>query len=204
MTLIILGPQGSGKGTQGGLLVAKYGMNYVDMGRILRSVHQVKDYVNRGELVPDELVRTIAWDHINKQDKSKGFLFDGYPRSVPQYEALQDMLRRFGKKIERVIWLDISEVESIRRLSARRTCEKCGEIYNSITRPPQKPDVCDKCGGKLVQRKDDTPEAIKRRLQLYHEQTHPILEKARGEGILLEVNGERAIETIFEEIISRL
>ena len=204
MTLIILGPQGSGKGTQGGLLVAKYGMNYVDMGRILRSVHQVKDYVNRGELVPDELVRTIAWDHINKQDKSKGFLFDGYPRSVPQYEALQDMLRRFGKKIERVIWLDISEVESIRRLSARRKCERCGEIYNLITEPPKIEGVCDKCGGKLSQREDDTPEAIKRRLQLYHEQTHPILERARSEGILLEVNGERPFEAIFEEIVSKL
>src|SRR3989344_3437807 len=173
MNLVILGPQGSGKGTQAELLISKYGMNYVDMGRILRSVHQLKEFVDKGELVPDELVRTIAWDHINKQDKSKGFLFDGYPRSVPQYEYLQDMLRRFGKKIDKVIWLDISEVESIRRLSARRTCEKCG--------------------GKLAQRKDDTPEAIKRRLQLYHEQTHPILEKARGEGILLEVNGERAI-----------
>src|SRR3989344_5330248 len=186
MNLVILGPQGSGKGTQAELLISKYGMNYVDMGRILRSVHQLKEFVDKGELVPDELVRTIAWDHINKQDKSKGFLFDGYPRSVPQYEYLQDMLRRFGKKIDKVIWLDISEVESIRRLSARRTCEKCGEIYNSITRPPQKPDVCDKCGGKLVQRKDDTPEAIKRRLQLYHEQTRPILDKARDEGILLE------------------
>ena len=212
MNLILLGPQGSGKGTQAELLVQKYGLNYVEMGKILRSIAEsdnqyakiVKEMIDKGELVPDEYVRLIAWDHINKQDKEKGWLFDGYPRSLEQYEYLEDMLRKFGKKIDWVVYLFISPEESIRRLSARRTCEKCGEIFNLVTNPPKNPEICDKCGGKLTQREDDQPGAIKRRLELFNERTKPILEKARQENILMEVNGERPIEQIHEEIVSRL
>ena len=212
MNLILLGPQGSGKGTQAELLVQKYGLNYVEMGKILRSIAEsdnqyakiVKEMIDKGELVPDEYVRLIAWDHINKQDKEKGWLFDGYPRSLEQYEYLEDMLRKFGKKIDWVVYLFISPEESIRRLSARRTCEKCGEIFNLVTNPPKNPEICDKCGGKLTQREDDQPGAIKRRLELFSERTKPILEKARQENILMEVNGERPIEQIHEEIVSRL
>jgi len=212
MNVILLGPQGSGKGTQAELLVQKYGLNYVEMGKILRSIAEsdntyagiVKETIDKGELVPDEYVRLIAWDHINKQDKEKGFLFDGYPRSLEQFEYLEDMLRKFGKKIDWVIYLYISPEESIRRLSARRICEKCGEIFNLVTNPPKNPEICDKCGGKLTQREDDQPGAIKRRLELFNERTKPILEKARQENILMEVNGERPIEQIHEEIVSRL
>lgn len=200
MNIILLGPQGSGKGTQAELLVQKYGLNYVEMGKILRSMPEVKESIDKGELVPDEYVRQIAWDHINKQDKEKGFLFDGYPRSLEQYKYLEDMLRKFGKRIDRVVYLYITPVESIRRLSARRTCEKCGEIFNLITNPPKNPEVCDKCGGKLLQREDDQPEAIKRRLELFNERTKPILEKARQDNILMEVDGERPIEQIHQEI----
>ena len=212
MNLILLGPQGSGKGTQAELLVQKYGLNYVEMGKILRSIAEsdnqyakiVKEMIDKGELVPDEYVRLIAWDHINKQDKEKGWLFDGYPRSLEQYEYLEDMLRKFGKKIDWVVYLFISPEESIRRLSARRTCEKCGEIFNLVTNPPKNPEICDKCGGRLGQREDDQPGAIKRRLELFNERTKPILEKARQENILMEVNGERPIEQIHEVIVSRL
>lgn len=204
MNLILLGPQGSGKGTQAELLVQKYGWNYVEMGKILRSMPEVKESIDKGELVPDEYVRQIAWDHINRQDKEKGFLFDGYPRSLEQYKYLEDMLRKFGKKIDWVIYLYISPEESVRRLSARRTCEKCGEIYNLITNPPKNPEVCDKCGGKLTQREDDQPEAIKRRLELFNQRTKPILEKARAEHVLLEVDGERQIEQIHDDMVSRL
>ena len=212
MNVILLGPQGSGKGTQAELLVQKYGLNYVEMGKILRSIAEsdntyagiVKETIDKGELVPDEYVRLIAWDHINKQDKEKGFWFDGYPRSLEQFEYLEDMLRKFGKKIDWVIYLYISPEESIRRLSARRICEKCGEIFNLVTNPPKNPEICDKCGGKLTQREDDQPGAIKRRLELFNERTKPILEKARQENILMEVNGERPIEQIHEEIVSRL
>ncbi|TSC86777.1 MAG: adenylate kinase [Microgenomates group bacterium Gr01-1014_16] len=212
MNIILLGPQGSGKGTQADLLVQKYGLNYVEMGKILRSIAEsdnqhaktVKEYLNKGDLVPDEFVRLIAWDHINKQDKEKGFLFDGYPRGLAQYDHLKDMLMKFGKKIDWVVYLYISPEESIRRLSARRTCEKCGEIFNLVTNPPKNPEVCDKCGGKLTQREDDQPEAIKRRLELFGERTKQILEKAKQEGVLLEIDGERAIDKIHEDIVDKL
>lgn len=208
MNLILLGPQGSGKGTQAELIVAKYGLNYVEMGGILRSIANsdnkyakiVRDAVDGGNLVPDEYVRLIAWDHINGSDREKGFLFDGYPRSVAQYEHLEDMLKKFNKKIDRVIFLEVSEAESIRRLSSRRVCERCSEIFNLVTQPPKNAQKCDKCGGRLGLREDDKPEAIKRRLQLYRERTTPILEKALGAKIALEIDGERSVEKIFGEI----
>lgn len=213
MNIILLGPQGSGKGTQAEKLVSKYGFNYVEMGNILRSIAKsdneyariVKETTEKGELVSDEYVRLIAWDFINKHDKELGFLFDGYPRSILQYEQLEDMLKKFGKGVDRVISLNISEAESIKRLAGRRVCTKCGEIYNLLTEDKPGADMkCSKCGGELVARDDDLPEAVKRRLQLYHEMTEPILEKARQEGVLMEVDGERSIGAIFEEIVSRL
>lgn len=210
MNLIISGPQGSGKGTQAELLVKNYGFNYIEMGSILRSVANsdnkyagvVKETMKKGQRVPDEYTRLIAWDHISKADKSHGFLFDGYPRSLAQYEHLEDMLKTFGQKIDRLIYVWISEEEVIKRLSARRTCQKCGEIYNLLTKPPKDPEVCDKCGGKLMHREDDKPEAIKNRLAWGY--ALEVKERARQEGILLEVNGERPIETIYEEIVKGL
>ena len=213
MNLILLGPQGSGKGTQAELLAKKFGLMHLEMGRILRSIANsdnkyakvVKETIDNGNLVPDEYVRLIAWDHISKNyDKVSGFIFEGYPRSLAQYEQVEDIMKQFGKKIDRVILLNISEGETIRRLEARRTCEKCGEIFNLLTKPPKNPEVCDVCGGRLVQRIDDQSEAIKRRLEIYHSQTEEIIRKAREEGSLLEVDGERPIETIFEEIVSKL
>lgn len=214
MNILLLGPQGSGKGTQAELLLEKFHLTHIDMGKILRSVANsdnqyagiVKEKQEKGELVPDEYVLLIAWDHISKLDpdrRNQGMLFDGYPRSVPQYEHVEDMLARFGKKIDHVIFLNISEEESIRRLSARRNCEQCGRIYNLITNPPPTPDTCE-CGGKLVQRADDTPDAIKERLRLYHETTLPVLERARQNGVLLEIDGEQSIQAIHEELVNKL
>ncbi len=190
MNIILLGPQGSGKGTQAELLVEKFGFNHFEAGKILRSIANsdnpnavaVKQALDSGGLVPDELVRTIAWDFISKQDKSKGFIFDGYPRSVDQYEHLKDMLAKIGQKIDHVINLEIPESETIRRLSARRT-------YVS---------------GKLVQRDDDKPEAIQRRLAIYRSQTHPVFERAVSEGVGIEIDGLRTIAVINQDILSRL
>jgi adenylate kinase len=212
MNILLLGPQGSGKGTQAELLEKKYGMQYFEAGKILRSIAKsdnpqgkvVRESLEKGQLVPDEFTRLIAWDFINKHNKDRGFIFDGYPRSLLQYEHLEDMLMKFGKKIDRVVFIEISEAESVKRLSARRTCDKCGEIYNLITNPSPAGDNKCPCGGNLVHRADDQPEAIKTRLQIYREKTLPILEKAKQEGILLEVNGERSIETIHEEIATKL
>jgi adenylate kinase len=212
MNIIILGPQGSGKGTQAELLADKFKLHYVDMGKIMRSIAEsdnkyaaeINNLMTKGELVPDDLVRVIAWDYISKHDKETGFLFDGYPRSVPQYEYLKEMLLQYGKKLDRVIYLDIPEEETIKRLSSRRTCEKCGKIYNLITNPPSTPDKCEECGGKLEQREDDSPEAIKERLKLFQEKTIPVLKDAEEDGILVKINGVGKIEDIHKEIVNTL
>jgi len=165
----------------------------------------VSGTINKGELVPDEYVRLIAWDFINKHNaKNNGFLLEGYPRTLAQYEQVEDMFRKFGKRIDWVINIEISERETIGRLSSRRTCEKCGSVFNLITNPPKNADKCDVCGGRLVQRDDDQPEAIKRRLQIYRGQTQPVFEKAKELGIGIEIDGERPIEVIHEEILSKL
>jgi adenylate kinase len=211
MNIIVLGPQGSGKGTQVQLLVEKYGFNRVEMGDILRSIatsdnpkaEEVRGFMNRGELVPDEFVRLLVWDHINKQDKEKGFIFDGYPRSLAQFEQVSDMLRKFGKRIDLVLSLKLSEDETIKRLSARRTCEKCGKIWNLITNPPSTEEFCE-CKGRLLQRVDDQPEAIKIRLKTFSEKTVAILDTASKEGILREVDGEQPIAKIHEDIVKVL
>lgn len=205
MNVAVLGPQGSGKGTQGGLLAQYFKMAYLDMGEILRSVarqpenkyhNEVKRDLEVGNLVKDELVRLLAWDFINKNRGKGGVVFDGYPRSVAQYEHLQDMLRKFGEKVDGVIYLTISEAESIKRLSIRRICDRCGRIY-------KREGKCS-CGGKLVQREDDKPEAIKRRLALYEERTRPVLERAKADGWLMEIDGEKKIEEIHREIVKKL
>ncbi len=205
MNIVIMGPQGSGKGTQAELLIGKFGLQHFEAGRILRSIadsdnqhaEAVKTALNSGNLVPDTLVRLIAWDFISKH-KNGGFVFDGYPRSVAQYERLKDMLARFGQKIDYVIDVEIPEAESIRRLSARRQCAVCREVYNLITEPP----TCDH--NQLIQREDDKPEAIKKRLEIYHQQSHPVFERAVAEGIGIEINGDQLIEVIHEEIMQKL
>lgn len=212
MQLLITGPQGSGKGTQAQLLAEKYNLVHLDMGNILRSVagsdnkyaQIVRDSVTSGTLVPDEYVRLIAWDHVSQSHQNgRGMVIEGYPRSLPQYEHLEDMLRKFGEKLNRVILIKISEEESIRRLADRLTCNKCGRVYNVKSAPPDVPGICE-CGGQLVVREDDKPEAIKKRLEIYWSQTTAIVERARAEGILLEVDGERSIEVIFDEICKNL
>jgi adenylate kinase len=182
------------------------------MGKILRSVANsdnkysevVKNTLNKGELVPDEYTRLIAWDFINKHNpKISNFVFEGYPRTLAQYEQLKDMLAKFGRKIDKVINIEISEEETVKRLSARRTCLKCGEVYNMVSNPPPKPNECT-CGGDLIQREDDKPDAIRRRLQIYRNQTHPVFDKSMAEGVGVEIDGERPIEDIYSELLMLL
>jgi adenylate kinase len=211
MNIIVLGPQGSGKGTQAQMLARKYGLNHIEMGGILRSIAAsdnqyavpVRNAMAKGQLVPDEFFRLVLWDHINKCDKNKGFIFDGFPRNLPQYEQLKDMLMRFGLKIDHVILIDISEEETIKRLAARRTCKKCGRVYNLITNPPPETGKCE-CGGELYQREDDTPESTRVRLITYREMTTPVIDEARKEKVLMEFDGEKPIDEIHKEIINRI
>jgi adenylate kinase len=208
MTIIILGPQGSGKGTQAKLLARDFNLFYLESGEFFRKLAKhdarVDEIVNKkGELLPDEEVFAYISTYLDKKDPDgENIILDGYPRSIKQYEFLKDWLKNKNSKIDKAVLLDISERESIKRLSARRICEQCGAKYNLITKPPPA-DGCE-CGGKLIQREDDKPEAIRKRLALYKKMTEPLIGVLRKEGILMEVDGERPIKVIFEDIKKRL
>lgn len=206
MNILILGPQGSGKGTQAQLLSEKTGYYYVESGGILRGAAKLNPTIDeiinkKGQLLPDEETFSLIKGKVEKEAQDLGkLIFDGFPRSLKQYSLLKDWLHSKGVKLDLAILLDISEEETIRRLSARRTCEKCGKVYNLITNPPSK-NRCP-CGGKLIQRVDDTPQAIKTRLAAYHKVTAPLIGELDKEGILVKLNGERPIQTIFQDILS--
>ncbi len=205
MNVIIQGPQACGKGTQARLLSEKYGWLHLEMGKILRSIAnsdnqyfaKIHDILNSGGLVPDELVRLISWDFIKKHHE-QGLIFEGYPRSIAQYEHLQDMLKKFNKRIDALVSINIPEEESIKRMSDRRTCVRCGRVY--IVGEALR---CE-CGGELVLREDDKPQAIKLRLQIYHDQTRPVFERAKSEGIAIEIDGMHPIAKVHEKICTSL
>ncbi|MFV1917219.1 MAG: adenylate kinase family protein [Patescibacteria group bacterium] len=208
MNIIILGPQGSGKGTQAKLLTEKLNLYDLDMGKFLREVAKINPKIDsivnkKGKLIPAGIVFSLMSEQLEKEvpDRSN-ILFDGYPRSIKQYELLKTWLKEKRGKISHAIYLSIGEEESVRRLSKRRICEKCGTIYNLITNPP--PGGKCECGGNLFQREDDKPEAIKQRLTVYKKTTEPLIDIYKKEGILLEINGERPTDVIFKDIISRL
>ena len=205
MNIIILGPQASGKGTQARLLSGNLGFFYFESGDFWRekakSDPRIDEIINKkGELLPDEETFSLVRDFLKKKaPPSDNLLLDGYPRSLKQYELLKNWLSQEGKKIDLAILLKISDEEAVRRLSARVVCEKCGTVYNLITNPP--PDGKCKCGGNLVQRPDDQPEAIKRRLEAYHRVTAPLTNVLKKEGILVEVDGERPITVISTDLL---
>lgn len=208
MNIVVLGPQGSGKGTQAELLSEKYNLLHVETGEILRKLTEttsplageVRDIMNEGKLVSDEILEKVLRETLNKPNGS-GFVFDGTPRNVVQYGLIEKILKSKGEKFDKIVLINISEPETIKRLSSRRTCEECGKVYNLVTNPPKNGKTCD-CGGRLIQREDDKPESIKKRLQTYHEQTSKVIDSAKKDGILVEIDGERPIDEIFCEISS--
>jgi len=213
MIIIFLGPPGSGKGTQTKLLHQKLGGFYFEGGDVLRRKaeennplgKQIKEIIyQQGKLVPDRLMKKILEDWLVGKDIKKGIIFDGFPRSLAQYQDLKEILSKRGQKITKVIFLKVSEPVLISRLSSRRICPKCGLEFNLVTNPPKKDEVCDSCGTKLIQRADDAPEIIKARLKTYFEKTQPLVDLAKEEGILEEMDGERKIEEIHQEILRRI
>jgi len=213
MIIVFLGPPGSGKGTQAKLLHQKIGGFYFEGGNILRKKAEENSALGReikkiiyqkGKLVPDNLMKRILKEWLENKDISKGIIFDGFPRSVYQYQILKEILSKKKEKISKVIFLKVSELVLINRLSARRVCPKCGLEFNLVTKPPKKDEICDSCGTKLVQRADDTPEVIKKRIKTYFEKTQALVDLAREERVLEEIDGERKIEEIHQEILGRI
>jgi adenylate kinase len=208
MNIVILGPQGSGKGTQAEMLAEKFGLLHIETGKILRKIAEsdhpwgkkIKQMMLNGELVSDDILNAVLKETL-ATIHPKGYLFDGTPRNLSQYELINKVLAERAEKIDRVVYLNIPEEETIKRLSSRRTCSTCGRIYNIITDPPTVSNQCD-CGGELIHREDDQPQAIKKRLEWGR--TTEIKQQAQKEGILLEINGEQPIEDIHKEIVERL
>lgn len=210
MNILLLGPQGSGKGTQAKFLITSFGFYYIESGSILREAAKTNQTIDRlinkeGKLLPDDITFSLVMEKIEKEKPEKdGILFDGFPRSIAQYQLLSDWLKGNGKKIDLAILIDINEEESIRRLSGRRVCARCGKIWNIVTSPkPPSNDRCD-CAGDLIQREDDKPEAIKVRLKDYRDITEPLAEMLDDQGILYRVGGERPIDTIQAEIAEKI
>lgn len=209
MNIIIFGPQASGKGTQARILADKLGLFYLSTGDLFRQLSETDpetaELVKKGALPSDDLAFSLLKKYLEqKHNDFNNIIFDGFPRNVNQFKILKDWFNKNNSKIDHAILLDISDKEAVRRLSARRNCSNCKQIYNLITNPPKNSKVCDKCGGKLVQREDDQKEAIEKRLSLYRDVTKPLIDVFEKEGIFKKVDGEQSIENISKELLSFL
>uniref|UniRef100_A0A7C3V8L0 Adenylate kinase n=1 Tax=Desulfobacca acetoxidans TaxID=60893 RepID=A0A7C3V8L0_9BACT len=210
MNLILLGGPGAGKGTQAKKLIEKYQIPQISTGDILRAAvkegtemgKKAKEYMDAGKLVPDEVVIGIIKDRLAQPDCKKGFILDGFPRTVPQAEALDKVLAGLGTKIDHVISIDVDEEALVTRLTGRRTCKNpaCGQMYHIEYSPPQKAGVCDKCGSELYQRDDDNETTVRSRLATYNQATKPLIDYYTQKGLIRPIKGEGSIDDIFTKI----
>lgn len=208
MRLILLGPPGAGKGTQASSIVAEYGITHISTGDIFRHNiknetelgKKVKSYLDKGQLVPDELTIDLVWDRLSKDDCKKGFLLDGFPRTINQAEALQKGLEERGLKLDKVINIDVDKNILVKRLSGRRVCKNCGETYHVDNKPTLKDGVCDKCSGEVIQRADDNEKTVLDRIEVYEKQTFPLIDFYKKLGLILTVDGTLSIEDVFSQI----
>ena len=208
MNLILFGPPGAGKGTQAKKMVDLYGIPQISTGDILRAnVREgtelglaAKAYMDKGELVPDEVLIGIIKNRLKEPDCEKGFILDGYPRTKPQADALAALLDEINKPIDVVLNLEVPDEELVERISGRLMCNNCGASYHRTFNPPKKEGVCDTCGGELFQRADDREEAVQNRLNVYKKQTQPLIDYYAEKGILVTLEGTKDINEVFEDI----
>lgn len=208
MDFILLGPPGAGKGTQAKLMIDKWQIPQVSTGDILRAAVregtplgvEANRFMDRGELVPDRVVIGIIAERLKEDDAAEGFILDGFPRTIPQAEALQGILQDLGRNIDHVISIDVDDEELVTRLTGRRMCKGCGESFHVVFNPSAKEGVCDRCKGELYQRDDDKEETIRQRLRVYGEQTRPLIAYYEKQGKVRRINGTGSIEEIFSRI----
>ncbi|KAF0993550.1 adenylate kinase [Geobacillus sp. TFV-3] len=208
MNLVLMGLPGAGKGTQAEKIVEAYGIPHISTGDMFRAAInegtplglQAKQYMDRGDLVPDEVTIGIVRERLSKEDCQNGFLLDGFPRTVPQAEALETMLAEIRRKLDYVIHIDVRQEVLMERLTGRRICRNCGATYHLVFHPPAKPGVCDKCGGELYQRPDDNEATVANRLEVNMKQMKPLLDFYEQKDYLRHINGEQEMEKVFADI----
>lgn len=212
MNLVMLGPPGAGKGTQAALLAEKIEVPHVATGDLFRTALKeetelglsAKSYMERGELVPDEVTVAMVRERLLEPDCDTGVILDGFPRTVEQAEALEGILAEQSKAIDAALFIDAAEDELVRRLSSRWTCRNCQAVYNIISNPPRQEGKCDICGGELYQRADDVPDTVRNRIRVYWDQTSPLVDYYRGKGLLITIKSEGGIESVQGKILKAL
>ncbi len=205
MNLIFLGPPGAGKGTQAKNLARELGLKHISTGDLLRDAvknrtplgNKAKEYMDRGELVPDELIIALIEEVLPARG---GVIFDGFPRTIAQAKALEDMLSKKDLKVDKVVLFDVADEVVIERLSERRLCPNCGAVYHIKFSPPKEDEICDRCRTKLIQREDDKEEVVRKRLEVYRKQTAPLIDYYESKGILIRLDASKRIEEVYQEL----
>lgn len=212
MKIIMLGAPGAGKGTQAKMIAEKYGIPHISTGDIFRYNikngtelgKEAKKYMDQGLLVPDELTVKILLDRVAKDDCKNGYVLDGFPRTIPQAEVLEEALTKLGDRIDYAINVEVPDENIVKRMGGRRACVNCGATYHIEHVPPKKEGICDNCGSGLILRDDDKPETVKNRLSVYHKQTQPLIDFYNGKGVLRTVDGTVDMKDVFNAIVAIL
>ena len=208
MKIIMLGAPGAGKGTQAKKIAEKYQIPHISTGDIFRANikngtelgKKAKTYMDQGLLVPDELLCDLVVDRVKQEDCKNGYILDGFPRTIPQAESLDEALGQMGESLDYAINVDVPDEHIVNRMSGRRACVGCGATYHMVYAPTKKEGVCDVCGAELILRDDDKPETVQKRLSVYHEQTQPLIDYYKGKGILKDVDGTKDMDVVFQAI----